>query len=435
MRVTALADSDSYVKWAASLLTRVPADWQVSLVVVRTAKEPSRGQLAAALHDSAFDPTDVEVLEFDDAVALVARERPDAVVLATIGPLADLLGEAVLATSPRRPVLISGIPGIAYPARRKALIYRSQIDLVVLHSKLEIRAFTAIANSNGLQHEFALASLPFLDRSTTGRENGDIVFAAQAIVPPLRSQRLMLLGWLVAAARAHPERRVVLKVRAVDGEGQTHDEVDSYPALLRVLGEPPANLVVDNGPMRSRLASASGLVTVSSTAAIEAIALGVPVLVIDDFGISPELINQVFRGSGLLGSARDLVDGSFRQPRAGWLDQNYFHSESENTWIAAIERLVAQNRLGTLARRERIVRGRGGSLRRAWDRKRVLGRYDRSLAGFVALIVGTPARTLALALGELRALISDEVPPRKPVALEHETTESGDPVESTPRSR
>lgn len=437
MRVIALADSDSYAKWAAALLGRLPAEWQVRLVVVRTAKEPSAAQLATALHGSGISPGEVERMAFDSAVGLVTSERPDVVVAATIGPLADLLSDRILATSTVRPVVVSGIPGIALPARRKALVYRSQADLLVLHSKRELRHFARLAVAHGFRHEFALATLPFLS-VREARElpaGGDVVFAAQAIVPPTRAERSMLLGWLVAFARSHPHRRLVIKVRALDGEGQTHDEADSYPELLRLVSNPPANLLIESGPMGPRLASAGGLVTVSSTAAIEAIALGVPVLVIDDFGTSAALINDVFIGSGLLGSARELIDGSLSHPRPEWLDDNYFHPESENTWLSAIESLVARNRAGQLAPRTRQVRGAGGSLRRAWDRKRVLGRFDRSLLGYVALVVGMPVRTLLLAFDELRALILEETVSVEPVALEHEVAAIAEAGESADRSR
>ena len=40
----------------------------------------------------------------------------------------------------------------------------------------------------------------------------------------------------------------------------------------------------------------------------------------------------------------------------------------------------------------------GGALRLIWDRKRALGRYDTSVAGMVALVIGTPARWMVLAL-------------------------------------
>jgi hypothetical protein len=437
MRVVALADSDSYAKWAAALVSRMPADWRVQLVLVRTAKEPSAAQLTAALDGSGISSSDVATREFDAAVRHVVSERPDMVLVATIGPLVDLLVAGILEASDARPVFISGIPGIALPARRRALIYRSQVDLIVLHSRRELRQFATLARQSGLRHEFGLATLPFIATgpSRAPRGGGDVVFAAQAIVPPSREERTMLLGWLLAFARKHPESRLVIKIRALDGEGQTHDEADSYPALLSRIADVPANLVVETGPMRERLATASALVTVSSTAAIEAIAAGVPVLAIDSLGVSPELINDVFVGSGLLGSAQDLLDRVFHRANSQWLADNYFHDELDNTWLAEIEAMVTRNRLGMLPRRGRVVRGSGGALRRAWDRKRVLGHYDRSLLGFVALCIGLPTRSLVLALGGLRALVVDERVVEHGLALDHETAQRAEGSESASRSR
>lgn len=435
MRVVAVADSDSYVKWAAAMLSRMPADWQRSLVVVATPKRPSADQLAAALSGSGIAPEDVVTLPLDRAVDLVTSEHPDAVLVATIGPLADVVTDDVLTRSARRPVIVSGVPGIALPARRKALVYRSQAHLVVLHSRLEVRRFSVLARRNRLSHEFALATLPFLaEREQASDPQGPVVFAAQAIVPPTRDQRAGMLGSLVAFARRYPHLRVVLKVRAVAGEGQTHAERWDYATLLESeFAVRPENLVVASGPMTDHLRGASALVTVSSTAAIEAVALGIPVMVIDDFGVSNELINEVFVGSDLLGSSAQLLERDFREPSAEWLDDNYFHPEADNTWVAAIEQLVERNRAGQLPVRPRIVRGGGGALRRAWDRKQALGSADRSLLGYVALVVGTPARIVVLGLHSLVRLAIEPREAASDIALEDEAPSL--PADSEPPAR
>ncbi len=423
MKVLAIADSDSYVKWAAAMLGRMPADWQVSLVIVSTPKRPSRDQLAAALSGSPIAPDDVITLPFDRAVTHVASERADVVLVATIGPLADLVTEAVLDRSDVAPVIVSGVPGIALPARRKALIYRSQARLIVLHSQREVRQFEHIARRNRLPHRFALATLPFLAESVvSGDPTGDVIFAAQAIVPPTRSQRVQMLRSLVSFACRYPHIRVVIKVRAIAGEGQTHAETFDYAGLLRSeFAQVPLNLVVEAGPMADHLRAASALVTVSSTAAIEAVAMGIPTLIIDDFGVSTELINEVFVGSGLLGGTSDLLARDFHTPDEEWLRDNYFHDEAENSWISQIEQLVDANRRGALAPMPRVIRGGGGALRRAWDRKRALGSADHSPLGYLALIIGTPARIVVLGLHSLVLHVLSEQ--KQHLALEDEAPE------------
>lgn len=98
--------------------------------------------------------------------------------------------------------------------------------------------------------------------------------------------------------------------------------------------------------MSTALETAAGLVTVSSTAAIEATALGVPVIALDSFGVSKSLLNTVFVGSGLLGGRSEVVAGRFRHPHPDWLRDNYFHPEGESTWWERVERLVALRRSG-----------------------------------------------------------------------------------------
>ena len=90
--------------------------------------------------------------------------------------------------------------------------------------------------------------------------------------------------------------------------------------------------------MAAALNTARGLATVSSTAALEAMAAGVPVLIISDFGVSADLINLVFADSGCLGTLDDLRADRFAQPDPAWSTANYFHPASDNDWLAIIDR-------------------------------------------------------------------------------------------------
>jgi hypothetical protein len=200
----------------------------------------------------------------------------------------------------------------------------------------------------------------------------------------------------VDAARADPSRRVVVKLRAVEGERQTHDELDSYPGILAGLGERPPNLVLSTEPMSSALDSAEGLVTVSSTSAIEAIARGIPVIALDVFGVSEKLINIVFEGSGLFGDEADVVARRFRHPDPAWLDDNYFHDPAADDWLRQVAALAEARGRHELAPAP-ATRQRGGRLRLAWHRQRAFG-ADGTWQGRLALAVGHPAR-LALRAG------------------------------------
>ncbi len=97
---------------------------------------------------------------------------------------------------------------------------------------------------------------------------------------------------------------------------------------------PAGALSFEAGPMHEHLARAQGFVTVSSTAALEAIAQGVPLLVLSDFGVSAEMINLVFEGSGSLGTLDDLAKADFRAPTPEWCAANYFHEAAHNDWAS-----------------------------------------------------------------------------------------------------
>ncbi|MGL4339629.1 MAG: DUF6716 putative glycosyltransferase [Rhodoglobus sp.] len=406
MKVLGIADSDSYAKWGASILDRMPQEWATSLVVIRTPALPSAPQLHAALSGTRWGEETVPLVDLADLAAMVARERPDVVLLSVRGPVVRVLIRMIVSASPHRPVIVGGLPGISIPATLLALYYRSQLDVFILHSKREIAAFDELASRWGIRQDFALARLPYLNQhSQSGSPRRDIVFAAQAKVPRDLLDRERLLSWLLATAREQPMHRVVLKLRGAQGEAQTHAERFPYGEILGGIEDVPANLVVSTGPMSGHLEHAVALVTVSSTAALEAVAMGVPVLALDDFGVSPSLINLVFEGSGLLGDSQALITGDYRHPDPLWLDKNYFHQPVEENWIAAIEAGVRRRQCGPLPLRPQFRGTLGGNLRRIWDRKRALGHYDRTSSGYFALAVGLPLLRVVRTARKLRGVL------------------------------
>jgi hypothetical protein len=180
--------------------------------------------------------------------------------------------------------------------------------------------------------------------------------------------------------------------------------------LAAVGGAVPENLVVLDGPMSGHLERAAALVTVSSTAVLEAIAVGVPALLLDDFGVGPKQINTVFVGSGLFGDAHALAAARWREPEPAWLDDNYFHGEEHDDWERQLLELVAARAAAPLAVPVRRHDLAGGALRRAYERRRMLGSYDKGLGGGVAMLVAPPARWVVRRVRRVRARLSRAVP-------------------------
>ncbi|NUT58804.1 MAG: hypothetical protein HOQ00_08185, partial [Agromyces sp.] len=160
-RLLVLADSDSYVKWGAALASTLPDAWTATLVILASPVMPSGRQLADALAGTRFTSGDVRVIHLDDLESLVDDEQPHAVLLSLRGPFVRVVAP-MLQRRADRPALLSGFPGLTIPAVPKAVIYREQTDLIVLHSRREVREFEANALDLGVDPGLGLATLPFL---------------------------------------------------------------------------------------------------------------------------------------------------------------------------------------------------------------------------------------------------------------------------------
>lgn len=339
VRVLAVADSDSYLKWTAATCAAMPKEWRVERVVIRTPITPSEAQITAAAGGG------VPVLSLPQLVWRLSRDPPDVLLLGCTGPVVEaVLVVPQLRSGRRRPVLVTGLPGISVPASSRAVEFRAACDLFVVHSRRERSDFASLGRELAPGLVFALARLPFLSERHhvvgAQADRPDVVFAAQAKVPALREQRRALLLALAGTRGG----TAVVKLRAAEGEEQTHREVWSYPRLwLELVAEGSADedaVRFTAGAMAGALERAAALVTVSSTAALEAMASGVPVLVLSDFGVSAEMINLVFNGSGCLGTLDDLRAGRFFTPGEQWLGDNYFQPEQDADWLERLQDLL-----------------------------------------------------------------------------------------------
>ncbi|RHA41583.1 DUF6716 putative glycosyltransferase [Cellulomonas rhizosphaerae] len=329
--VLAVADSDSYVKWAAATLDRLGSIPRRELVVLRTPVRPDDAQTTAAVAGTAWDGRVVDDHSLLGLAARLRRTRPDVVLVATTGPAAEALVR-VIAGLPYRPVVVSGLPGMSIPATERALRFRAGVDVFVVHSRRERDAFALAARAAGVDPVLAVNRLAFLssaaDTPADEAPLARVVFAPQAKFPTSPDERRAVLRSLAALARARPDLEVVVKLRAVAGQVQTHEEPYPYDVLWRGLrDDAPVTLVT--GPLAAHLTPGTALVTVSSTALLEALAAGLRGLVLADFGVGDDNLTTVYEGSGLLGTLRDLGAGRFFAPTPQWRAENYFHPEPD----------------------------------------------------------------------------------------------------------
>jgi hypothetical protein len=345
-RVLAIADTDSYLKWSVATLEALPGSWQSTQLIIKNPVMPSAAQIRAV------SSLPVEVLPSAELVRRIRLECPDVVLLACTGPVVATLTVRRVFWGRTRPVLVTGLPGISVPATSRAVTSRAACDLFLLHSKREAAEFSEIGARRAPWLSFGLASLPFLPARTSeavadAQLGPNLVFAAQAKVPVERTHREQILLALADAGSA------VVKLRAWSEEQQTHNETWSYPHIMDDLmaqRRVPADAVTFvAGSMQEILRTSRGFATVSSTAALEAMAMNRPTLIISDFGVSAEMINLVFEGSGCLGTLDDLRSGRLRRADPQWLEANYFHPARDNSWLELLHQLLAARAAGQLA--------------------------------------------------------------------------------------
>ncbi|RLU90553.1 hypothetical protein CTZ27_20750 [Streptomyces griseocarneus] len=321
-----LADSDTRWKWGALTARRLAPHARLDGLLLRGRATPTRRQLAevGVRAESLREVTAAEFVRGTD------RERYDVVVLACVGGTVQAMLHGLArswGTSPRRPVVVTGYVGVVYEKLADGLLLRHGADVVLANSPQDAARFREVYEGVGAPADSVTEwALPFLSEearqggSSTEQRPFTVVFAAQPSVPQSRTDRAYLLGRAVRHARLHPAREVLIKLRSRPGEHTTHIEELPYQKLAtRLAGGLPSNCRLVYGHMGDVLDRTDLLVTVSSTAALEALHRGVPTAVLTDLGIREALGNHHFLGSGCLVSWDRLDVGEIPGADADWV--------------------------------------------------------------------------------------------------------------------
>jgi hypothetical protein len=329
--VAVLADSDTRWKWGALTAHRIAgggvpdpsAESGIRLdgYLLRGRATPTARQLqeVGVRADSLREVTGVEFLR------VMGEEAYDVLVLALVGGgvQAMLHGlKRVWEGRDRRPVVVTGYVGVVYEKLADGLLLRHGADLVLANSRQDAERFRAVYEGVGADASAVTeVALPFLGGAPYTGEHDPytVVFAAQPSVPETRRDRTYLLERLIGHARRHPEREVLLKLRSRPGEHTTHIEELPYQKLAQKAGELPPNFRLVYGNMGEVLDRTDLLVTVSSTAALEALHRRIPTVVLTDLGIREALGNHHFTGSGCLASWDQLDAGHRPEPDPEWV--------------------------------------------------------------------------------------------------------------------
>ncbi|MFJ4696693.1 DUF6716 putative glycosyltransferase [Streptomyces sp. NPDC088768] len=342
-RVAVLADSDTRWKWGALTAARVTGCEEPDGFLLRGRATPTARQL----REVGVRAASLREVTANGFVRAMGETEYDVVVLALVGGGVQALVHGLRYAwqeAVKRPVLVTGYVGVVYEKLADGLLLRHGADVVLANSRDDAERFRAVYEGVGADSASVVeCALPFLQgEPATGDSEGPVVFAVQPSVPERRADRLYLLRRAAQHARLHPGREVLVKLRSRPGEHTTHIEEQPYQKLARSLDLPP-NCRLEYGHMGTILDTASLLVTVSSTAALEALHRGVPTAVLTDLGIREALGNHAFLGSGCLTSWDALDAGHLPKADPAWAARQGVASDRpyESAFDAARARIAA----------------------------------------------------------------------------------------------
>lgn len=223
----------------------------------------------------------------------------------------------------RHPVLVSGWVGVIIEKLVAGYLDRCACDVVAVNSQEDWDRFHVAADHLKIPTEnMVLSGLPFVPNVIAPQRSGPIktvLFADQPTVPESAWERLYLYRRLIDYAKAHPDRRVMLKPRHRPGEDTFH-QMEHHPEDLLKNDTFPPNFEISYEPISKVISSIDLMLTMSSTAALEAIADGCRVGFVLDPGVHEKYGNQVFLNSGLLRTFDALIADDIGTPSQAWVE-------------------------------------------------------------------------------------------------------------------
>ncbi|GAB5387746.1 MAG: hypothetical protein Alpg2KO_07140 [Alphaproteobacteria bacterium] len=226
-----------------------------------------------------------------------------------------------------RPITLTLYNGLIFANKIHGMMSRMGSDIVLLNSPADFSFYVDLARDLGITGDnalcFGVGTLAGLETRTQPAHvpPRSVVFAEQVVVPETFRDRAYLVDRIIEYADRFPKRRVLIKPRTRPGEKTSHPVKHHIEHLLQIAAQRrglPPNLAVTHEPMAALIQSCDLLLTVSSTAAFEAIMAGTPVGILTDCGISDKLGNTFFIGSGLLTSFDRLTKGHQPHPDLDW---------------------------------------------------------------------------------------------------------------------
>ena len=345
-KVTAIACFDSFGKLAMSILTacRKEGAETTLLLLQLNNRALSRRQ---RLEIRRIDPKiRIERHKWNDLRQLCGAMagNVDALILGLDGQRsrdAFLQLQSLWADQDKRPLLISAYPGILFRFGLEGMMDRSGADLLCLNSADDLSNYSCGREALGLDSSNAVVTgLPILWRTKqrdADPEKPTIVFFEQPSIPGHPLQRRFLCEQIKELAEAWPDHPVIFKPRTSSIESTLHRRHGEMASLIDKMTVDQANLRLSFKPATVLLRQCGCAITVSSTAAMESMAMGISTRIIGDLGVTETLGNHFFAKSGAIRNFADIKSNPFEVIHdEQWLGQQGLQRDGEERFIAAL---------------------------------------------------------------------------------------------------
>ena len=345
-KVVAVACFDSFGKTAMTMLAacrKEGAETELHLLQI-TNRSLSRRQRLEIRRTDRRTPIHRRPWNKFSALASEIADNTDVLILGLDGQRsrdALLQLSSIWEGRSKRPLLVSAYPGLLFRFALEGMLDRSGADLLCLNSERDLETYRQGRQAQGLSCDnAAVTGLPVLWNAhprETPPERPSIVFFEQPSIPGHPLQRRYICRQLKALAEAWPEHPVIFKPRTSSIESTLHRRHGEMAGVIEAMSETIPNLQLSFKPATRLLRSCGCAITVSSTAALEAMAMGVSTRIVGDLGITETLGNHFFAESGAVADFAAIRANPFEViHNSTWLKKQGWMEKGESQFIKAV---------------------------------------------------------------------------------------------------
>ncbi len=251
-----------------------------------------------------------------------------------------------------RPIVVAGMNGLTDCNDLHALLCRVGADIICVNSYSNFIAFKkkmlalSIESDSLLLFGYMRNYEKVMQSRSRNCNQMTTLIVGQANMPSQRKQQRYFMNKIYAYAIKYPERKIIIKQRSIANKNHMNFYFERYKILQpwkwRIVFsiKMPKNVVFSDEPIEKLFLQADLCLGFHSTALIESINLGIPTLVIKDFGIGKNVGNHDFIESGLLASLDDWINDKIPRVNQKWKEENCNFATSDE--VRQLKDLIKQ---------------------------------------------------------------------------------------------